>query len=55
MKKGLKMVFEDFLESDRRIERDLLQVAVTESIKSFKSVTLPSLDVSKKLSVRSLS
>ena len=40
-KKGLKMTFDEFLESNRRLEGGMLQVAVTELIESFKSVTPP--------------
>ena len=55
-KKGLKVIFKDFLESNRRLEGDLLQVAVTKSVLSFKSVTPPSIEeVCKKLWVKSLS
>jgi len=54
--KGLVMISDDFLESDWRPERELLQVAVTESIESLKSITPPSLeDVTKKVSIKSLS
>jgi len=35
------MTFDEFLESNRRLEGGMLQVAVTELIESFKSVTPP--------------
>ena len=38
------MIFKDCLESDQRFEGNVLQIAVTESIEFFKSVTLPSLE-----------
>jgi hypothetical protein len=42
---GLVMISKDWLPSDRILERDLLQVAVTDSIKLFESITSSSLDV----------
>ena len=46
------MMSEDFSESDRRLEGNLLQVEVTKPIESFKSVTTPSLEqVTKKVSI----
>ena len=40
----LVMIFKYFLESDRRLKGNILQVAVTESIEFFKSVTPPYLE-----------
>ena len=52
--KGLVMISDDFLESDWRPERELLQVAVTESIESLKSIIPLSLEeVCKKFSEKS--
>ena len=50
------MIFKDWLESDQRLEGYVLQIAVTKSIESLKSVTPPSSEeVTTYSSVKSLS